>query len=94
MFKTFGWKVCASRKTRENLYSASDVFFLMVAGEKEAQPCAFFLDCWMNDGLDVDPMLKESIRYSDGLAGTADNDRDYGKTFGCACIEPRFLCQR
>ena len=54
MFKTFGCIVCASHKARENLYSVPDVFFFMVAGEKEAQSCTFFLDRGMNDGLDVD----------------------------------------
>ena len=81
MFQTFRWSVCASHKTCENLCSTSDVYFLMVAGEKEAQSCAFFFDRGMNDGLNIDPMVKKRIGESDGLAGAADNDRNYGKGF-------------
>ena len=56
-----------SRKTRENLYSAPNVIFLMIAGEEEAQPRAFFLDSGMNDGLDIDPMVKKIIGENDGF---------------------------
>ena len=84
---------CASRKTCENLYSAPYVFFLVVTGEEEAQPCTFFLDRGMNDGLDIDPMVKKRVGEGYGLSGSSDDDRDSGKAFRESRIKPRIICQ-